>query len=502
MVFYVEDFGAVGDGVTDSAPAIAKALKEIAGKNEPCELVFHKGASYLLRDGRGSAIAIDLQSLQNLTLRGEETTLIMDVTMGLHTYVNINLCKNIRMEGFRFKNAKPLYEICKILNIDEEGLTMDIESRHDLGIQEYEASIPDCFGLPYTDYNRMHIFFTKAKRLPGEGYRYRVFLCDVDSLHKKLAYTRRMGLDFLMPMPNWAQEEYGAFIVTYTENLELENVDMWAYGHFGFHMRYNDGRFLIRNVNITPEPGTDMAMTGWRDGIHLKENRCSFLIENRRFEKLHDDIFNLSCTMMIVDKIYSDTEVNLYCQEFGGTYWMSLKEGDELTFYDENHGKAYGKNRIKKVIEQKGPVNRIVLEKPIHMEASGVSVGVNTLCQPGSVIRNCYLNGTYRFRTPLLVENCRLDTMFAWVDTLRFREGPIPEDITFRNCEFNYLTAPDPTVNFGSQGYIMAVETSAVDGTKPEFACKNIVFEECKINPDELKISHPGSVTLVNCERT
>lgn len=32
MVFYVKDFGAVGDGITDDAPAIVKALNDIAKK--------------------------------------------------------------------------------------------------------------------------------------------------------------------------------------------------------------------------------------------------------------------------------------------------------------------------------------------------------------------------------------------------------------------------------------------------------------------------------------
>lgn len=492
----VSGFGVAGDGVTDDAPAVARALRKIAELSEPCTLIFEKGASYLFRDGQGHAAAIDLQKMEDLTLKGEETTLILDVQAGLHTYVNINECRNIRMEGFRFKNAVPLYEICQVKKVDREKLTMEIHSGRDLGIEEYQAPHAACFGLPYTDYNRMHLFFSRVERISGENYTYRVYLENKDGVDWKLDYMERMGLDFLMPTPGWAQEDYGAFIVTHTENLELENLDMWAYGHFGFHMRYNYGQFLMRNVNITPEPGTNGAMTGWRDGVHLKENRCRFLIENCRFEKMHDDIFNLSCTMMKVDRIFSDREVNLYCPEFQGTYWMALKEGDELTFYDEVHGKKLGKNRIRRVVKQNGPVNRIELANPLPMAGTGASVGVNSLCQPDSVIRGCYLNGTYRFRTPLLMEDCRLDTMFAWVDTLPFVEGPIPENITFRHCDFRRIGAPDPSVSFVSPEYMIAVETSAADGTKPEFACENIVFEGCGLDHSQVKISHPGSVAF------
>ena len=506
MIFRVKDYGAVGDGVTDDSPAIQRALGAVRNAEGPACLVFEPGASYRLCDSSGRWAALDLQRFSDLTLHGEDTTLVLDMTGGLKSYVNINECRNMRMEGFHFKTLKPVYTMSDVLAIDREALTMDVRAEQDVGLTEpYIPSIRECFGLPHAEGSRAHMFIDRIEPLDGERC-YRVCLRDFDDIRRKLRYLEENRLRFILPVPYWAHVNAGAFIVTSTTNLCLENLDMWSYGHFGFHMRYNDGIIYIRHVNITPEPGTDGVMTGWRDGFHIKETRGIFVWEDCRLEKVHDDMFNLSCTMMTVDAVYSDTEFNMFCPEFGGTYWLRLREGDILTLYDEHTGDWIGRARIRTVVEQKGPVNRVIVDTPLPRNREGVSVGFDTSSQPDSIIRRCYIQGTYRLRTPVLVEDCELATMFAWVDNLQFCEGPIPQDITFRRCKMYKTPAADPKDSFFEPVYMMDISAHTEQWEDARFCCPNIVFEDCELDRRELHLHTSADVRFIsgspgkNCE--
>jgi len=57
---------------------------------------------------------------------------------------------------------------------------------------------------------------------------------------------------------------------------------------------------------------------------------------------------------------------------------------------------------IEKVIEQAGPVNRVIVRDPLPRNKAGeVMVSVPTVAAPGSEIRHCTVHGTFRFRHSL-----------------------------------------------------------------------------------------------------
>ena len=497
-VFHVKDYGAVGDGVADDYNAVKKALDEAIAYDGTKVVQFEKDATYLMATRPKNKNALDIQKAKNLTVQGENTTIVIDMDKRVNTYFNINECENVKVKGFNLKTLKSVYAIADVNSIDRANRTIEFTTDRSLEIDStYYATIGDCFGLPYygEDLNRMHLFFDEMEVVDASVNRYRIQFRNQDDVDTKLQFMERTGCQFLVPRPYWGQEECGAFIATNNENLDLEDINLWSASHFNFHMRYNEGVVNLKNVNLTPEPGTDMAMVGWRDGFHLKDNRAQFIWDGCKLEKVFDDVFNISCTMMRVTEVISDTEFKMECPEFGGTYWLPMQAGDELTVYDEKTGAFIGRTTIKEVVNQKGKDNHIIVNDPLPGNAAGISVALDSAAAPNSVIRNCDVSGSYRFRAPLLVENCELKTMFAWIDNLPNIEGPFPRDIHFKNCKITKVQTPDPKDSYVSPTAIMVLGNYTTSGAMAQFISTGMVFEDCEVDPSAINY-HPGTVEV------
>ncbi len=499
-VFNVKDYGAVGDGVTDDYNAVKKALDEAIAYDGSKVLQFEKDATYLMATRPKSKNAFEIQKASNLTIQGDNTTIVIDMDQRVNTYFNINECKNIKVKGFNLKTLKSVYAIADVNSIDRANRTIEFTTDRSLEIDStYYPTNDACFGLPYIgeDLNRMHLFFDEMEVVDASANRYRIQFRNEDNADGKLEYMERTGSQFLVPRPYWGQEDGSAFIVTNTENADLEDINLWSASTFNFHMRYNSGVVNLKNVNLTPEPGTDMAMVGWRDGFHLKDNRAQFIWDGCKMEKVFDDVFNISCTMMRVTEVISDTEFKMECPEFDGTYWLPMQAGDELSVYDEKTGAYIGTTTIKEVVNQAGADNHIIVNDPLPGNAVGVSVALDSAAAPNSIIRNCDVSGTYRFRAPLLVENCELKTMFAWIDNLPNIEGPFPHDIHFKNCKITKVHPADRKDSFCSPDYLMVIGNYTTSGAMAQFISTGIVFEDCEINKDEISFYRSCEVQFI-----
>lgn len=141
-----------------------------------------------MSDGGGANVIFDLQFQSDLTLKGDNSTIVMDMSKGLHTYVNINEGKNMAVQGLNFKTEKSVYAIADVERIDIANCTLDFKTDRSLGIHDsFSFAIGDCFGLPYTgkDINRMHMFFQQIEVLDASANRYRIQFINRDDLQNQ-----------------------------------------------------------------------------------------------------------------------------------------------------------------------------------------------------------------------------------------------------------------------------------------------------------------------------
>lgn len=500
-ILTVGNYGAAGDGETDDSAALLKSLAAAREIGAPAFIEFESNASYYFNQMSGRKAIFELYHFNALTLIGDNTTMVMDMSNNLKGYADFERCNAIEMKGFNFKTAKPVYALSDVLAYNDKELTIDIKTDISLDITEtYLPEIEDFFGLPLTDYNRAHMYIEKISVLDAQNNTYRVHFKDMDNLRHKINSMLRDNLRFIVPMPGWAQIDFsGMFIVTNNNNLTLSDINIWSAHGFVFHMRYNSRDIRMDNVNLTSEPGTDSVMCSWRDGMHLKENRGRFIIENCRLEKCYDDIFNFSVTAMYINQVYNPHEFNLFCEEFDGIFWAPLRVGDTLQLYDETNATFFQKVKIKRIVSQSGSNNRIIIDRDLPGLTQGLTVSVLDLGQPGSEINNCYINGTWRFATPLTARRCTFDTIFAWIQNIVNVEGPVPERIRFEECSFRHIRAPQPQDSFINDNHMILIGINTRNPVVPKFNVSDIVFENCNIHVNEVELSAPATgVTFIS----
>lgn len=481
-VLEVEAYGAAGDGKADDYAAVKAAVE--AAKALPAAVIrFRRDAVYRLSGPEGTSVAMELHHLKNCAFIGENTTLMLD---GIIQYWDIVFCENILMQGFNLKFRIPPYTVSEVLEADYDTMTVLVHTRDSLGITApFHFDNGATFGLPMVDYARMHMHFQDILPVDAEKHLYRIpFTRGGDMLEERLHMLVKDKIPFLTPMPRVGQIDSNAVRVMHTDNLTLRDVNLWNASHFNFHMRYNYGTFYFERVNLTPEPGTDGAMVGWRDGFHVKENRARFIWQDCLLEKVFDDVFNISCSLMTVNEVVSPTEFNMFCGEFGGPYPFALREGDELLLTNEQNGEFVGRTVIEKVVEQAGPVNRVIVRDPLPRNKAGeVMVAVPTLAAPGSEVRHCTVRGSIRFRHSVTVTDSDFVIIHGWIENEPIFEGPVPVNQYYKNCRLVSAKEGEKFISFG---------TVTLSGVTPECRTKNVVFEDCDVDPDGFFI-RPGN---------
>lgn len=482
QIIRVDDRGLKGDGTTDNFLPLARLLNSTMSWEGNLVFEFSKDKTYHFDSSNQHKVAITLANRENITLRGDNTTITLDNGYG---YLDIQYCRNIRIEGFNFKYSHPVYTMAEVLRIDTMTRSMEVQTAEPLGISGTwtRTDAAPNFGFPdLLDQGRFHMFFDRVDTLDAGANRYRIWFEDTDDYAGKIQRMIDTGCDFIMPVPDIAHHNGSAVVVTYTDNLTMEDINLWSASCFSFHMRYNTGRFILRRTNIVPEPGSVGKIVSWRDGFHIKENRAQFLWEDCQLEGCGDDIFNLSCSMLTVDEVFSPTEFSMGCREFGGVYPMALQKGDKLTLYNVETGALVGETVIERVVRQEGKENRIITQDAIPYNAPGVQVAVNSLANPGAEIRRCSVDGSFRFRGEVTCTDSNFRITYSWIENEHPFEGPIPQNILFRNCTLKGLS---PTVTFMSLG-------ATANVSRPQYQCKNIRFIDCDVNPARIYM-RPGN---------
>lgn len=155
----------------------------------------------------------------------------------------------------------------------------------------------------------------------------------------------------------------------------------------------------------------------------------------------------------------------------GGATREGLKAGDELVAYNMNTGAAIGEAKIAAVLQSSGAMN-IRLDRDLPGLGKGCQIALYRF-NKNFLVKDSYIEGTVRVRSSGTFQNCKFNVFWVRVENETYVEGPVPKDITFKNCTF--------TTPYASNPEIFHVGTQKATGQTgmPAYKCKNIVLDGC-----------------------
>ncbi|MDD4699295.1 MAG: hypothetical protein PHV07_03430 [Oscillospiraceae bacterium] len=476
-IFRVEDFGAVGDGVTDDGKAIATAIRQAVNYDSDKKIVaFQKDKTYRaqsLPEWHDSNYLFFADGAKNLTICGENTKLLLKVPLRVLGFKN---CENVLVSGFIIDYSPKPYIIGTVIDFSVETGIIDCQTNQELGFDgnHFDAPRP-FFSFPNTSKARYHYFIDSYDKLKENVYRMNIR----DTFRNRITSVKN-GDEFILPYVGASHMGSAAFMITQSSEYHFENIRILSLPEFGFDIRYNLGKGYFNNIVFRPDEKSGIELVSWRDGFHVKDNLGVIHWTKCDIGPLGDDAFNLSCVQLDVQSVSEDKKtLHLLPAECGKT--RRLSPGDEFCAYSLKTGKEIGFGTIVKVFESENDI-WFEIKEPLPLIEEGNQVSFYKYGNAGYIIEDCLVEGTVRVRGQGTFINDRFDVFWVRVENESYVEGPIPKDVLFKNCTF---TTPydDPDAN------IFCVSTQRDGHLRDcEYKCKNIVMENCNFEKGKIQI--------------
>ncbi|MBP3392708.1 MAG: hypothetical protein J6L76_07985 [Clostridia bacterium] len=484
-VFCVENYGAKGDGTTNDGKAISKAIAAAVADAAPKKIVqFQAGKTYRVTavptQNRNNCL-FDLKAAKNVHIQGSNTKILLKAPVRIGMISDTNQCS---MSGFIFDYAPKPFVVGKVIQKGADYI--DFATSEELAIPTDWKAPSTFFAFRNKENERLHFFSTGYTKLGEKKYR----------LHIKSDSTGKpnqaaIGEEFILPVPGASHSDGGgsAFTIGTSSGLQMSDIRIYSLPNFGFNIRCNDGDLFFENISFRPEPDSDIHLVCWRDGFHVKDNSGQIIWDKCDMGPLGDDAFNLSSVCMKVVKI-SETQDTFRLLPMEGTAARpALQVGDEFVAYNNFTGELIGTGTIAEIIDT-SPV-RFKSDAPLPNADKETYFCFYRYANPNYVVRNSTIEGTVRVRCPGIFENCKFNVFWLKIENETFFEGPVPKDITFKDCSFQSLS--------GRNKNIVQIGTRYQNNpTEPaQYKCKNIVFQGCTWLGGTGYSAEPGNEVVV-----
>lgn len=491
------NFDVKGDGITDDGPAIFKAIMAVQSGGPGSKLTFDSGKTYYIKNVSLNSIFY-INGVEGITIDGGGSLFLLDNSKEYLTLSNTKNCV-VKNMVFDFKTKPAFKATC--ISIDTVSGSAIMKADRNIGLadgQSYPAPISAWFGVLDKHTSRYHMYISKYEMISNTENTFRIFFKTTDANTKAWLSNGILETNgMICPMPKIGHLQERGYTISKNVDGKLENITTHSCARFGMFICENEGTFTFKNVDFTPADNDldrNMNFTSWRDAFHVKDNRASIHWSDCEATGNYDDVYNISSSSLYVSNYnVAKNRITLVWSERSNGLYYTILPGDELNVIDTETGEDCGTAKVKRVVKQRDGENIVVLDKPLEMlnyTGEKVLAFFNNRCAPGSTIKNCNFNGTYRFRGPLTITDTYMYNMRTWIDIYGLLEGPIPANITYKNC----------TLDSGDSGNFI-IGANSGNTEKYGYHVKNILFDSCKIQSQALSIynSDKDYVILKNC---
>ena len=346
------DFGAVGDGVTNDGPALARAFSSIQNGGV---LKLDPGKNYFVATKDGIPSYFVLDGYKNATIDGQGATLTF--TRGNTPFLLQN-CENVTLKNLKVDYNEATYFQGQIVAVDSENYSIDVL------LEDGFLPAPLGTGTQVSGGGGLHgmIFDTetKARRITGGHLDHfkasEIEEVDADTFRFTFSESYRdqfegifvgdtvtygMGKNLPSPAGDSGKLAAGAVLVTKSSDITFKNVSLYRSLIMGYVVYDNVGDVTFDNIRIEPKPGTTGMLSTCSDGIHAKNNRGSVNIQNSYIEACGDDLISVSTKDEAIKEMIDTKTFVLQSTEIV-YYFYAIQEGDTLQFVDKENGKVLG----------------------------------------------------------------------------------------------------------------------------------------------------------------
>ena len=447
-ILRVRDFGAVGDGATDDAPAIGKAFEAARNAGIPSTVVFEK-KTYRLGDNPAAWHRFQMDGHEYLTIDGNGATLLCgEGSLAFH----FDGGRDITLRGLTFDTVKPAFTQGEVIAVDAAGsmdvrimdgypeppdeafLTANKRATHGGG-GRHMIVFEQGGGRRNTRLGNDHLYIRNITRVSPGVFRFHVKENYVATM-QGVAAGNWISFGFNkvhLPAAEVTAKDrsastYGQIAADRVENITFENINFLGSMNGGIRVSDMPGDVTLREVRIIRKPGTRHLLSTVSDALHLMNIRGRLLLENCEVEAPGDDCLNVGTLMeQIVDVSKEDPKTMSLRTTDNRYYHYTIRKGDRLQFLDTVAKRDLGVATVNRAeFDMRSRIHRITLDRELpEFQVDGMRVLNLDQMTASTVIRNNrmtpYMRNAMLVRAHnMAIEGNRLDGTHGGVIGLNF----------------------------------------------------------------------------------
>lgn len=452
--YYLEDFGAVGDGITDDGPALRAAATAMSNLSTPRILHFGHGRSYRMGQRAPAHGTLVFREASNLVIEGNGSTLINHPENRTFTFYKSDsvTVRNLILD------MDPLpFTQGRIVALDTEGNSMDIEIEPGYAnpvVGSGFADHPDYDVMLFDGSTRepIHRFSRILETVDLGNGAFRLLFRTADLVNgaspadlvtvKINGDTLDGGTDLKDVDGTFIRPPVGLIYASFCDRLILEGITNYASPTMVV-AAWSCDDVQIRRFNNLRKPGTNRLSSGNKDILHLKLFANPPLIQDSRFDSTNDDAINISQPTASVLAVDSDRRVRVRGDDL---FWFNLPIAinDRLIHY--NGQQAFGGEYRVTAIESINRTEAWIEVTPAFQQIPAVGDFLCAMPDSAAIIQRCEFTRMFQrpmlVRLPCLIEDIRQQGGSAsFTPSISPPEGPSPYE---QNLYRSIISGSDP----------------------------------------------------------